>query len=134
MLQVISSSPGELSPIFQVMLENATRICEAKLGVLFLWEGQGQYRVAALHGASARLAQERRPGTIIRPPPSTGIGRVASTRQVAHVPDVSVDKNYVDPAPGYSPAGIVIHAGARTELAVPMLKDDDLVGTIVIYR
>jgi signal transduction histidine kinase len=53
---------------------------------------------------------------------------------VAHVPDVSVDKNYVDPPPGYSPAGIVIHAGARTELAVPMLKDDDLVGTIVIYR
>src|SRR5262245_63075595 len=116
------------------MLENATRICEAKLGVLFLWEGQGQYRVAALHGASARLAQERRPGTIIRPPPSTGIGLVASTRQVVHVPDVNVNKNYVDPPPGYSPAGIVIHAGARTELAVPMLKDDDLVGTIVIYR
>jgi GAF domain-containing protein len=133
-LQVISSSPGELSPIFQVMLENATRICEAKLGVLFLWEGQGQYRVAALHGASARLAQERRPGTIIRPPPSTGIGRVASTRQVVHVPDVNVNKNYVDPPPGYSPSGIVIHAGARTELAVPLLKDDDLVGTIVIYR
>jgi GAF domain-containing protein len=53
---------------------------------------------------------------------------------VVHVPDVSVDKNYVDPPPGYSPAGIVIHAGARTELAVPMLKDDDLLGTIVIYR
>ena len=133
-LQVISSSPGELSPVFQAILENATRICEAKLGVLFLWEGQGQYRVAALHGASARLEQERRPGTIVRPPPSTGIGRVASTRQVAHVPDVGVDKNYVDPPSGYSPAGIVIHAGARTELAVPMLKDDDLVGTIVIYR
>ena len=133
-LQVISSSPGELSPVFQAILENATRICEAKLGVLFLWEGQGQYRVAALHGASARLEQERRPGTIVRPPPSTGIGRVASTRQLAHVPDVGVDKNYVDPPSGYSPAGIVIHAGARTELAVPMLKDDDLVGTIVIYR
>ncbi len=133
-LRVISSSPGDLNPVFQVMLENATRICEAELGVLFLWEGQGQYRVAALHGASAQLAQERRPGTIVRPPPSTGIGRVASTRQVVHVPDVSIDKNYVDPPPGYSPAGIVIHAGARTELAVPMLKDDDLLGTIVIYR
>ena len=133
-LKVISSSPGELGPVFQVMLENATRICEAKLGVLFLWEGQGRYRVAALHGASARLAQERRPGTVIRPPSSTGIGRVASTRRVAHIPDISVDRNYVDPPPGYSPAGIAMHAGARTELAVPMLKDDDLVGTIVIYR
>src|SRR5262245_29297451 len=98
------------------MLENATRICDAKFGVLFLWEGEGQYRVAALHGASARLAEERRPGTVVRPPPSTGIGRVAATRQMSHVTDVQADKNYVDPPPGFSPAGIALHAGARTEL------------------
>ena len=48
--------------------------------------------------------------------------------------DVRADKNYVDPPPGYSPAGIAIHAGARTELAVPMLKDNELTGTLVIYR
>ena len=120
-LQVISSSPGELKPVFEAMLANATRLCEATLGVLFLWDGDGRYRVAALHGASPRLAEERRPGTVIRPPPSTGIGRVASTKQVSHVVDVRADKNYMDPPPGYSPAGIVIHAGARTELAVPML-------------
>jgi hypothetical protein len=59
-LQVISSSPGELEPVFQAMLANATRLCEAKLGMLYLWEGEGQYRVAALHGAPPRLAEERR--------------------------------------------------------------------------
>jgi GAF domain-containing protein len=133
-LKVVSTSPGELETVFGAILSNATRLCEAKLGVLFLWEGQGRYRVAALHGASPRLAEERRPGTVIRPPPSTGIGRVAVTRRISHVVDVRADRNYVDPPPGYSPAGIVIHANARTELAVPMLKDDELIGTLVIYR
>ena len=126
--------PANSKPVFEAVLANATRLCEAKLGVLFLWDGDGRYRVAALHGASPRLAEERRPGTVVRPPPSTGIGRVASTKQVSHVVDVRADKNYVDPQPGYSPAGIVIHAGARTELAVPMLKDNELTGTLVIYR
>ena len=62
-LGVISSSPGALGPVFQAMLENATRICEAKFGMLYLWEGEGQYRVAALHGVAPRLAEERRRGT-----------------------------------------------------------------------
>src|SRR5262245_57869125 len=70
-LQVISNSPGELEPVFQAMLENGTRICEAKFGMLYLWEGAGQYRVAALHGAPPRLAEERRPGTVIRPAPGS---------------------------------------------------------------
>jgi hypothetical protein len=70
------------------MLENAVRICEAKFGVLFLWEGNGQYRVAALHGASVGLAEERPPGTVIRPSAPTGLGRIAATRQTAHIADV----------------------------------------------
>ena len=133
-LQVISKSPGELEPVFQAVLANATRICEAKFGILFLWEGDGKYRVAALHGAPPRLAEERRPGTVIRPAHPTGLARVASTRQTAHVADVQAEKNYFDAPPGFSPSGIAIHGGARTELAVPMLKENDLIGTIVIYR
>ena len=133
-LKAISSSPGELQPVFSAMLENATNICEAKFGILFLWEGEGRYRVGALHGASPRLAQERQPGTVIRPVPSTGIGLVAATKKMSHVADIQADRNYLDPPPGFSPAGIAIHGGARTELAVPMLKNDDLIGTIVIYR
>src|SRR5262249_29321395 len=65
---------------------------------------------------------------------STGLAIVASTRQTAHIHDVQTVKNYFDPPPGFDPAGIAVHAGARVELAVPMLKDDELVGAIVIYR
>jgi hypothetical protein len=110
------------------------RICGAKFGVLFLWEGETRYRVAALEGAPPRLAEKRRPGTIIRAAESTGLAIVASTRQTAHVYDVQTVKNYFDPPPGFDPAGIAVHAGARVELAVPMLKENDLVGAIVIYR
>src|SRR6476661_4339397 len=80
-LRVISRSPGELEPVFQAMLENAVRICEAKFGILYLWEGEGQYHVAALHGAPPRLAEERRRGTVIRPSPASALARTALTRQ-----------------------------------------------------
>jgi signal transduction histidine kinase len=133
-LKVISSSGGELEPVFNSVLANAVRICGAKFGVLWLWEGEARYRVAALEGAPPRLAEERRPGTIIRAPESTGLGIVASTRQTAHIYDVQAVKNYFDPPPGFNPAGIAVHAGARVELAVPMLKENGLVGAIVIYR
>lgn len=133
-LRVISSSPGTLEPVFQIMLENATRLCEAQYGVLFLWEGDGKYRVGALHGASPRLAEERRPGTIIRPAPSTVITRIAETKRTAQENDIQAKAAYVDPPPGYMAAGIALHGGARTELGVPMLKDDKLIGALVIYR
>jgi signal transduction histidine kinase len=133
-LKVISSSGGELEPVFNSVLANAVRICGAKFGVLWMWEGEARYRVAALEGAPPRLAEERRPGTIIRAPESTGLGIVASTRQTAHIYDVQAVKNYFDPPPGFNPAGIAVHAGARVELAVPMLKENGLVGAIVIYR
>jgi len=73
-LQVISSSPGDLQPVFETILANATRLCQAKFGMLYLWEGEGQYRVAALHGAPPRLAEKRRSGTVIRPAPGSGLG------------------------------------------------------------
>jgi signal transduction histidine kinase/CheY-like chemotaxis protein/putative methionine-R-sulfoxide reductase with GAF domain len=133
-LKVISSSPGDLESVFQTMLENATRICEAKFGMLFLWQGDGQYRVAALYGAPPKLAQERSPGTLIRPGPLSVLGRVAATRQTVHIADVQAEEGFFDPRPGFSPPGIAIHGGARTELAVPMLKDDNLAGALVIYR
>src|SRR6516164_3944344 len=133
-LKVISSSRGELEPVFSSVLANAVRICGAKFGVLFLWEGETRYRVTALEGAPPRLAERRRPGTIIRAAESTGLAIVASTQQTAHIYDVQTVKNYFDPPPGFDPAGIVVHAGARVELAVPMLKESELVGAIVIYR
>jgi GAF domain-containing protein len=133
-LRIISSSPGTLEPVFQTMLANATRLCEAQYGVLFLWEGHGKYRVGALHGASPRLAEERRPGTVIRPAPSTVLTRIAETKHTAQENDIQAKAAYVDPPPGYMAAGIALHGGARTELGVPMLKDDKLIGALVVYR
>ena len=73
-LKVISSSPGELEPVFNAMLENATRICDAKFGMLFLCDGEGRFRVVALHDAPPRLAEERKPGTVC-PPGALGWNR-----------------------------------------------------------
>jgi len=123
-LQVISSSPGQLEPVFQAILENATRICEAKFGMLYLWEREGQYRVAALHGAPPRLAKERRRGTVIRSAPGSILGRVAQMKHTVHIADVRAEKNHIDPPPAFTPSGIAIYGGARTALAVPMLKWD----------
>ncbi len=133
-LSVISSSPGELEPVFQAMLENATRLCQAKFGMLYMWEGEGQYRVAALHGAPPRLAEERRRGTIIRPAPGRILGRVAQTKHTVHIADVRAEKNYIDVPPAFTPPGIAIYGGARTALAAPMLKEGELIGAIAIYR
>src|SRR5262245_7503837 len=133
-LEIISRSPGDLEPVFKAMLANATRICEAKFGMLYLCEGEGQYRVAALHGAPARLAKERRRGTVIRPPPSSGVARVAQTKHTVHIADTRAEKNYIDVPPTFTPPGITIYGGARTTLNVPMLKEDRLIGVIAIYR
>src|SRR5262249_17259286 len=80
-LQVISSSPGELEPVFQAMLANATRICEAKFGTLWLCEGDA-FRAVALHNAPPAYAKARRRELLLRPPPDTALGRVASTKEV----------------------------------------------------
>src|SRR5215813_10183453 len=109
-LRVISSSPGDLEPVFETILADATRLCQAKLGMLYLWEGEGQYRVAALHGAPPRLAEERRPGTVVRPAPNSGLGRIAQMKRTVHIADVRA----IDVPPGFTPSGIAIYGGART--------------------
>jgi GAF domain-containing protein len=102
--------------------------------MLYLWEGEGQYRVAALHGAPPRLAEERRRGTVIRPAPGSALGRVAQTKHTVHIADSRAEKNYTDVPPTFTPPGITIYGGARTQLGVPMLKEDRLIGVIAIYR
>jgi GAF domain-containing protein len=133
-LEVISSPSGDLQLVFETILANATRLCEAKFGMLYLWEGDGQYRVAALHNAPPRLAKERRRGVVIHPAPATGLARVALAKHTAHIADVRAEKNYLDVPPAMDPPGIAIYGGARTVLAVPMLKENELIGVIGIYR
>jgi transcriptional regulator with GAF, ATPase, and Fis domain len=129
-LQVISSSPGELEPVFQAMLKNATRICEAKFGVLWLSEGDG-FRAVALHGAPPAYAEARRREPWIKPNPGTSLTRTAVTKQTVQIADIRKEPAYVNDPSRFA---VLELAGARTMLNVPMLKDDNLIGCINIYR
>jgi len=129
-LGVISSSPGELEPVFNVMLENAIRICEAKFGNLYLCEGDA-FRTVALHGATPEYTEARWRAPLIRPAANTGLRRVLETKQVVQIADVQAVAGYLD-NPVQAP--FVQLSGARSLLSVPMLKDEELVGAIEIYR
>src|SRR5262249_35860063 len=125
-LRVISSSPGELEPVFRSVLENATSICEADLGTMALYE-DGGFRHVALHGAPPAYAELRRREPVVRPHPEAPLGRLARTKSVVHVDDLLAQP---DPAQG----GLAKSAGARTLLIVPLLKEQELLGIIGIYR
>ena len=130
-LQVISSSPGELQPVFEAMLANATRLCEAKFGTLYTYEGNG-FHAAAFHNAPPGFVEARKREPVIRPPPDAPLGRVAITKQVVHVADIKTLRPYVERHP-FAVAAVEL-GGYRTVLAVPMLKDNDLIGSINITR
>ena len=132
-LKVISSSPGDVQPVFEAMLANATRLCEAKFGVLYRSEADA-LRVVAMHGAPRAYVEERRRNPIVRAHPETTIGRAVATKQTVQIADVLKLPHYFDPPPGYTAPQLSKLAGARTVLAVPMCKDDELVGIIAIYR
>src|ERR1700730_16874621 len=134
-LKVISSSTGELEPVFQAILENATRICEAKFGNLFLREGDS-FRVAAMHSPAATYAERWRQHPVPRLTDlkDTPLGRVAGSKQVLHVLDLRDDQSYHRHDPDPRLVALVESAGARTVLGVPMLKEDQFIGAFFIYR
>src|SRR5262249_17642774 len=123
-LQVISSSPGELEPVFQTMLENATRICDAKFGAMFRFDGDAFYPMALVNTPRPLTEFVQQRGRFV---PLTGSGfyQVWKSKKPLHTLD-----DAASPVPG-APARL---AGARSYLCVPMLKDDQLIGVIVIYR
>ena len=129
-LRVISSSPGELEPVFQAMLANAVRICEAKFGTLYLREGDA-FRAAALHNASPAFVEFWQRGPH-RPGASTVLSRVLRTKEVVHISDITADQAYIERDPLFIAAAEL--GGFRTVLAVPMLKEADVLGAIYIYR
>jgi GAF domain-containing protein len=130
-LQVISSSPGELEPVFRAMLENAVRLCGAKFGTLYLYDGEVFEAVAFFNAPQAYLKHRRR-GPVLRPSAVGPLGRVRNTKQVVHIADCTADQAYIDGDPLFVTTTDL--AGVRTLLVVPMLKDGELVGAIVIYR
>src|SRR5262252_3342939 len=127
-LRAITGSPGDLKPVFEAILTNARRLCEAKFGHLLIYDGE-RFRVAAVHAAPSTLTDFLNRGPC---GPATGLGRLASTKRVVHVADLKAEQAdlYRDPLR----VATVDGAGARTGLAVPMLKENKLVGAIVIYR
>src|SRR6516164_6086089 len=131
-LGVISSSPGELQPVFEAILKNATSICAAELGLLHLHEN-GAFRRPATYNAPPAFAQalaQREP--LYRPTPLSPFERVATTKRFVHISDLSVEPAYRERDPGI--VRMVELGGQRTLLLVPMLKEEELIGTIGIYR
>src|SRR5262249_41139627 len=96
-LGVISSSPGELQPVFDAMLANATRLCEAKFSTLYLRDGDG-FHAASLHNAPPAFAENRKRG-LIRHGPGTALGRVLKTKQVVCIADVTMEPAYIEGDP-----------------------------------
>ena len=128
-LRAISSSPGKPEPVFQAILEHATRICEARFGVLNLYDG-GAFRRVAAHSAPPQFAM--RIGEIIHPHPASGLAHLARTKQVAHIDDLRTRRHYLEGEA--STVALADVAGARTLLMVPMLRETTLVGNIGIFR
>jgi len=129
-LRAISSSPGALEPVFQAMLQNATLICEAKIGILFRYE-DGAYTAVSMLGVTPEYAEYLKSGPV-RPGPTTGLGRVASTKQTIHIIDTHAEPAYTDREPFRMATAEL--GGARSLLNVPMLKEGELIGAIGIYR
>jgi two-component system, NtrC family, sensor kinase len=132
-LQVISSSPGELGAVFETILANATRICEATFGNLLLCEGPVFFRSVAVHSKESYADSFRRNPVIdLRDNPGIPLDRVAKTKQVVHIADLRTDQSYI--GKNKRVVTVVEAGGARTFVAVPMLKEDELIGAIAIYR
>ena len=129
-LQLLNDSSGELEPIFQAILENAVDICRAHFGNMFLYE-DGAFRGVAMFNAPKAYVRARMTAPFTRPPDS-GLGRLATTKDVVHIADLLADKTYLK-GDRFAVEGAEL-AGIRTLLAVPMLKEDQLVGCIIIYR
>ena len=131
-LRVISSSPGELAPVFNAILENATHICEATFGNLFLRDGH-LFRSVAVHSTKGHVDSWRRnPVFDLRENPGVPLDRVASTKQVVNISDLKEDRSYIEKSPRV--VTLVEVTGARAYVSVPMLKEGELVGAISMFR
>ena len=130
-LRVISSSPGDVQPVFEAMLKNAVRICDAKFGGIYRWDGAA-FHLVATHNAPPAFA-EYRGRTPLRPGPNTASGRMVATKATVQVADVTAEQDYIERrVPSYVAA--VELGGSRTIMAVPMLREHELIGSTSLFR
>ena len=125
-LKVISSSPGELEPVFKAMLANAMRICGAKYGVSSCAK---EKTFACLPPMERRLLEQREREPLVRPTPGHNLERLLRTKGVVHIPDMTSNSEI-----SRATAWLARFGGAKALLNVPLLKDKELIGSIVIYR
>ena len=130
-LQVISSSPGDLQPVFATILEKAARICDAKFGNIFRWDGEALHLVATYNTPPAFF--EFRSGSPLSPNPENPIGRLIATKAAVHIADLAAEKLYVERHDANVIAAVEL-GGIRTFVAVPMLKENELIGAVIVYR
>src|SRR6202453_3870177 len=131
-LRVISTSPGDLEPVFAAMLKNAVRICDAKFGNIYRWDGATAYLVAT-HNTPRAFAELRRKTPHSRPNPAGGIGRMFATKKTIHVLDAAAEPLYREQHHPSLAAAVEL-GGVRSYLAVPMLKDGELIGGFTVSR
>ena len=132
MLQVISGSPGDLEPVFAAMLENAVRICDAKFGNIYRWDGETGH-LAATYNTPPAFAEHRRRSPHSRPNAKFGIGRMFATKTMVHVADAAAEEGYLEQREEAYVAAVEL-GGVRTYLAVPMLKENELIGGFTLSR
>ena len=130
-LQVISSSLGELQPVFAAMLEKAVRICDASFGGLWRWDGNALHQVAT-HNTPVELAAYRK-ASPLRPNPKSASGRMVATKTVVHVADIKAEPGYTEERDSAYVAAVEL-GGVRTFLSVPMLKEGELIGAFALSR
>ena len=130
-LQIISSSPGNLSPVFDKMLENATRVCGAEFGSMVLIEGD-TFRRAGLYNAPAAFADAQRAGAAFQIHPQSTMAAAIRSRQIVQIDDLRNSPAYLERS--QASVDLAELAGARTIVVVPMLREDEVIGLITVYR
>ena len=128
-LRVISSSPGDLQSVFDAMLENAVRICNAKFGIIYRWDGELLHLLAA-HNTPPALAEFRKRSALR---PVSFSRRMVETKTTVHILDLLAHEDYTDRRDPNAVSAVEL-GGVRTILALPMLKENELIGSFSLYR
>src|SRR6516162_1001238 len=129
-LQVINSSPGDLAPVFDAMLEKATRLCEAPFGVLRTWDGE-RFHLAAAHGDPKFIEWAWDRGSFAPADDGSPLARIIKGEGVVRFADAPNDAGYIA-SPGFRE--MVERSGMRSGVAVSLRKDDTLLGNLTVYR
>jgi GAF domain-containing protein len=130
-LKVISSSPGELEPVFRAMLNNAVHICEAKAGNIYRWEGEA-LRLVTTHNTPPAFAEFLR-RTPLRATANNPVGRMQKTKSLVHTTDLAAQRPYIEKSDTAIVAAVDL-GECRTQLSVPLLKEDEFIGAITLWR